>query len=118
LMIVVILGLSFFVIEKSITGNIIFVGPYKVYEGKNKDVKIGSNIYNIEVKSFLNSNTAILNVAGTSQEVTEGSTSTIGNLQIKAIYISSKTGGLDKPYVKFSVAEFLDKKAEWEFEVI
>jgi len=105
LMIIVILGCSFFVIEKSITGNVTFVGPYKVYEGKTKEVKIGSNIYNIEVKSVLNSNTATLNVAGTSQEVTESSTSTIGNLQIKVIYISSKTGGLDKPYVKFSVAE-------------
>jgi len=88
-----------------ITGKATFVGPYKVYEGRNKDVKIGSNIYNVEVKSVISSTTAVLNIAGKNYDVVEGKTSVMGNLQIKVIEISNKRGIFNNAYVKFSVAE-------------
>ena len=82
-----------------------FVGPYKVYEGKTKTVKIGKGSYNISVINVLSQENAILNVAGTEKELTKG-ISTVGNLQVKIISISDNFWST--PSVKFSVAEAED----------
>ena len=83
------------------TGDATFVGPYKIYKEKPRDIKVGNNKYDIRVKEVKDSNTATLSIAGIDKNVIEGETYTIGNLQIKVIAIGSWVG----KYVKFSVAE-------------
>jgi len=105
LMIVVILGCSFFVIEKSITGNITFVGPYKVYGEKTKTIKVPSgDKYDVEVVSI--SSDAALFVVDNSEAIaiSEGQTKQVGNLQIK-VFSASLGNWLSGANVKFSVAE-------------
>ena len=83
----------------------IWYGPYKVYDGKPREIQVGNNKYNVAVEEVLDLSTASLNFAGTTLQVSEGLISPVGNLQIKIKEVSNKRGIFSTPFVSFSVAE-------------